>query len=48
MREMGDKAREKIQGRIYPTSDLGMREGADPPVLEPERGINNIYETRIA
>src|SRR6267142_677536 len=25
-----------------------MREDAGPPVLEPERGINNIYETRIA
>src|SRR5882672_4039765 len=48
MRETGEKAREKIQGRIYPTSDLGMREGVDPPVLEPERGINNIYKTRIA
>ena len=35
MREMGDKAREKIQGHIYPTSDPGMREGADTPVLEP-------------
>src|SRR5882672_10032205 len=37
MREMGDKSREKIQGRIYPTSNTGMREDADPPVLEPER-----------
>src|SRR5882672_11077878 len=48
MREIGDKAREKIQGRIYPTSNLGMREDVDPLVLEPGRGINNIYETRIA
>src|SRR5882672_9707397 len=48
MREMGDKAREKIQGHIYPTSNLGMREDVYPPVLEPERGINNIYDTRIA
>ena len=42
MREMGDKARGKIQGCIYPTSDLRRRECADPPVLEPERGINMI------
>src|SRR5882672_8145263 len=48
MRETGDKAKEKIQGHIYPTSNLGMREDADPSVLEPERGLNNIYETRIA
>src|SRR5467141_2093320 len=48
MREMGDKAREMIQGRIYPTSDPRMWEHADPPVLEPERGINKIYETKIA
>ena len=49
MRETGDKSSEKIQGHMPPTSDLGMRECADPPVLEPERGINNnIYETRIA
>jgi len=48
MRETGDKAREMIQGRIYPTSALRMRESADPPVLEPERGINKIYETKIA
>src|SRR5882672_4822791 len=49
MRETGDKAREKIQGHIYPTSDPGMREDADPPVLESKRGINDsIYETRIA
>ena len=25
-----------------------MREDVDPLVLEPERGINTIYETRIA
>ena len=25
-----------------------MREDMDPLVLEPERGINNVYETRIA
>ena len=48
MRETGDKASEKIQGHIYPASDLGRRGVADPPVLEPERGINNIYKTRIA
>src|SRR5882672_1374141 len=48
MREMGDKAREKIQGHIYPTSDPGRREHVDPLVLEPERVINNVYETRIA
>src|SRR5882672_1181087 len=48
MRETGDKARETIQGHIYPTSDPRMREHADPPVLEPERGINKIYETKIA
>jgi len=29
-------------------SDPGMREDMDPLVLEPERGINNVYETRIA
>src|SRR5882672_9122151 len=48
MRETGDKAREKIQGCIYPTSDPGMREDVDPLVLEPDRGINNVYKTRIA
>src|SRR5882672_5861848 len=48
MREMGDKARETIQGRIYLTSYPRMREHADPLVLEPERGINKIYETKIA
>ena len=48
MRETGDKARKKIQGCIYPTSNLGRRECVDPQVLEPERGINKIYETKIA
>ena len=48
MREMGDKAREKIQGHIYPASKLGRSHIADPLVLEPERGINMIYEVRIA
>src|SRR5882672_5697702 len=48
MRETGDKARETIQGRIHLTSDPRMRERADTPVLEPERSINKIYETKIA
>jgi len=48
MRETGDKASEKIQGRIYPASESGRRGIADPLVLDPERGINNIYTTRIA
>src|SRR5882672_8971941 len=52
MRETGDKAREKIQGHICPTSDLRRREHVDPPVLEPERGINiymrpEYHETRV-
>ena len=38
MKEMEDGARGKRQGCIQPASDLGMREDADPPVLEPEKG----------
>ena len=31
-------ARGEIQGSIQPASNSGMREGADPPVLEPVKG----------
>ena len=38
MQVMDDGARGEIQGSIQPASNLGMREDADPPVLEPVKG----------
>ena len=38
MRGTGDGARDRIPGSIQMTPDLGMREGMEPPVLEPEKG----------
>jgi len=38
MKETEDRTRGKRQGCIQLASNSGMRENADPPVLEPEKG----------
>ena len=38
MRGMGDGARDRVQGCIQLTPDLGMREDMDLPVLQPGKG----------
>ena len=38
MREMGNRARDKIQACIQLASDSGMRENMDPMVLGPTKG----------
>jgi len=48
MRGMGDGARDRVQGCIQLTPDLGMREDMDLPVLQPGRGIKYAYKTGIA
>ena len=38
MRGMGDRAKDRRHGCIQMTSDSGIKEDMDPPVLEPEKG----------
>jgi len=45
MKGTEDGTKGKGQGHIQLASELGTREDADPPVLEPERDIN-MYMTQ--